>query len=239
MRFTNKAFIAASTILSLAGAASAQIAWGGGMDHGSASWFDWQNGQNLVGLFGTPIVVGDTFYFTPANFVANAVNGATSHVTDSFEVDLLVHAGFKFDGIHVAEYGDYTMTSSNPGSPVPNSVSSAALLATSEIGGLGRVVNTPLAFPGLPIASTTSLSNTWSGSGDQNLAVLESGTPFTAIHIRVTNDLIAISGGNGMAAEIRKTVFGGQMAVTIVPAPGAAGLLGLAGLLVSRRRRQA
>ncbi len=239
MQLKKTSLVALAAVLGCAGVASAQIPWGGGMASGTGTWFDWQNGQNLVGLFGTPFVVGDTFYFTPTNFVANAVNGQTSHVTDSFEVDLLVHAGFKFDGISVAEYGDYTMTSSNPNAPIPNSVSSAAVLNTTEIGGLGRSASTNLAFPGIPVSSTTSVSGTWSGSGNQNLQVLETGTPFTAIHIKVTNDLIAISGGNGMAAEIRKTVFGGQMAVTIVPAPGAVGVLGLAGLLVSRRRRQA
>ncbi len=236
MQLKTSSFIALSAVVSMAGAASAQL-WGGGMDHGTASWFDWSNGHNTTNLFGSPFLVGDTFYFTPQNFVANAVDGATSHVTDSFEVDLLVHAGFKFDGIHVAEYGDYTMTATNPAPAGPSSVSSAALLETTENIGAHRTASTPLSFPGLPISSMTSLNNTWSGSGDQNLAALESGTPFTNIHIKVTNDLIAISGGNGMAAEIRKTVFGGQMAVTIVPAPGAAGVLGLAGLLASRRRR--
>lgn len=217
----------------------AQIPWAGGMDHGTASFFDWANGQNATGLFGTPFLAGsgDTFFFTPSNFVANAHDGQTVHATDTFSVDLFVHAGFKFDGIRVQEFGDYTITTT--GTPVnPSQVASTADLAIQEIGGSGRSTNTALAFPNLPVTSFVSTSDIWTAAGDQDLTLLESGGPFTAIHISVSNDLIAISGGAGQTAEIRKTVFGGTMAVTIVPAPGVAGVLGLSGLLVARRRRR-
>jgi hypothetical protein len=239
---SNMSFLtAAAAVVGLSGAALAQVPWAGGMDHGNASFFDWANGQNsATNLFGTPFLAGsgDTFFFTPAAFVANAHDGQTVHATDTFQVDLFVHAGFKFDGIRVQEFGDYQITTT--GTPVnPSSVSSSAVLGVQEIGGAGRSASTNLGFPGLPVSSFVSVSDIWTGAGDEDLTLLESGGAFTAIHISVSNDLIAISGGNGQTAEIRKTVFGGTMAVTIVPAPGAAGVLGLSGLLVARRRRRA
>jgi hypothetical protein len=224
-------------VLGLASAASAQIPWGGGMASGSGTFFSWANGQNQTGLFGTPFLVGDTFYFTPANFVANATNGATVAVTDTFSVDLFVHPGYKFDGIMVAEYGDYTITSA--GSPVgTNQVDATGILRVDEIGGLGRNDTQPLAFPALPVQTQGAASGLWQGDGASNLTLLEGATPFTQITLKVTNNLIAISGGAGQAATIRKTVFGGMMAVTIVPAPGVAGVLAMAGLVAAGRRRR-
>lgn len=207
------------------------------MASGSGSFFSWANGQNSnTNLFGTPFLVGDTFYFTPTNFVANAVNGATATATDTFEVDLFVNSGFKFDAIQIAEYGDYAMTFT--GTPVGiSSVDASGILNVAEIGGLGRSDNQAMDFPTLPASSAGAANNTWQGGGLSNLTLLEGQTPFTQIHLRVTNNLIAISGGQGQSAEIRKTVFGGMMAVTIVPAPGTVGLLGVAGLVAIRRRR--
>lgn len=206
------------------------------MANGSGSFFSWENGQNLTNLFGTPFLVGDTFYFTPANFVANSVNGVPASATDTFEVDLIVHAGFKFDAIQIAEYGDYTLTAQ--GTPVNlSTVDANGLLEIDEIGGLGRTDDVAMDFPTLPVQSAGSANNTWQGGGLSNLLLLEGQTPFTKIHLKVSNNLVAISGGEGQAATIRKTVFGGMMAVTIVPTPGAATLLGAAGILVLRRRR--
>lgn len=224
-------------VLGVAGSVSAQVPWGGGMASGSGTFFNWANGQSANGLFGTPFFVGDTFYFTPANFVANATDGATVSVSDTFQVDLFVQPGYKFDGIMVAEYGDYTITST--GTPVGvNSVDATGTLRVDEIGGLGRNDTQALSFPALPVSTTAPASGLWQGDGASNLTVLEGNTPFTQITLKVTNNLIAISGGAGQAATIRKTVFGGMMAVTIVPAPGVAGALAMAGLLAAGRRRR-
>lgn len=207
------------------------------MASGSGSFFSWANGQNQTNLFGTPFIVGDTFYFTPQNFVANSVDGVPHSVTDTFEVDLFVHPGFKFDAIQVAEYGDYAIT--NTATPTGmSSVSAAGILEVGEIGGLGRSDTQNLAFPALPVQSMAAVSGLWQGDGASNLTLLEGTTPFTQIHLKVTNNLVAISGGQGQAAEIRKTVFGGMMAVTIVPTPGVAAVFAGAGLLAAGRRRR-
>jgi hypothetical protein len=227
-------FVGIAALLGMAGTASAQIPWS--QPNGSGTFFSYANGQNQTGLFGNPTLVGDTFFFTPFAFVANATNGATVAVTDTFEVDIFVAPGFKFDAIQVAEYGDYALTST--GQPVGiSSVDADGILRVDEIGGTGRFDVQPLAFPALPVASASPTSGLWQGDGASNLTALEGGVPFTQIHLKVTNDLIAISGGAGQVAEIRKTVFGGMLAVTIVPAPGTLGLLGAAGFLAARRRR--
>lgn len=43
--------------------------------------------------------------------------------------------------------------------------------------------------------------------------------------------------GNGQSAFIDKLAVGSGVALTILPAPGASALLGLAGLIAARRRR--
>src|SRR5262245_48412816 len=97
-------------VVALAGVARADTPWGGGMASGSASFFDWANGHNSnSNLFGTPTLIGDTFYFFPSNFVAVSNNGVPGTATDTIDVDLIIHSNFKFDGISVTEYGDYSI----------------------------------------------------------------------------------------------------------------------------------
>lgn len=237
MLSTKTRIVGIAAILVAAGSASAQVPWSNA--NGSGTFFTWSNGRNSnTNLFGSPTVVGDTFYFFPANFVANSENGTPAQAVDTFEVDLYVNAGFKFDAIQIAEFGDYALTNTL-GNPTPSSVSAASLLEINEIGGIGRSTSENLTFPGLPLSTAAATSGTWQGSGVSNLTSLETGGPFTQIHLKVTNTLIAISGGQGQSALIRKTVVGDTVAVTIVPAPGAAALLGLGGLLAARRRRNA
>src|SRR5438034_9574299 len=88
-----------------AGAAQAQVAWS--QPSGNGGFFNYANGHNATGLFGSPSLVGNTFYFFPVNFVANSSGGSPSGgplqvtATDTFDVDLFVHAGYKFDGVSI------------------------------------------------------------------------------------------------------------------------------------------
>jgi MYXO-CTERM domain-containing protein len=221
--------LVAGAVLAAAGAAHAQ-SWGANAN-GNATFFSWANGHNTTGLFGAPTIIGDTFYFFPINFVASAsspIGGNPTQVTatDTFEVDLFVHPGYKFDGISISETGDYSITG-------PGSVQATAQLATQDLLN-PRNASTPAIFnPSFPIASGAS---TWTGGASEDLASLEGGTPFINIHLSFTNNLISIAGPGGTSV-IRKTVVGDGMAVTILPEPGVAAFLGLAGLLAARRRR--
>ena len=70
----------------------------------------------------------------------------------------------------------------------------------------------------------------------RDLTAVEFGTPFSVIHISVTNNLIAFS-VPGSSAVIRKTIVGGAMAINVLPEPGVLGLVAMGGLLAARRRR--
>lgn len=212
-------------LLAAAGSASAQIAWSN--PNGSGAFFDWANGQNQTGLFGSPTLVGDTFIFFPSNFVASSANGNPAAATDTFDVDLLVHPGFKFDGISISELGDYSIQGQG-------SVSAGATMTISDNLNVRNFVD-PLVFnPAFPVTSGTNQS--WNGQALRDLASAEGGTPFLSIHLRVSNELIAISGPGG-SAVIRKTVVGVPVAVTVLPEPGVLAMLGMGGLLAARRRR--
>src|SRR5262250_632203 len=89
-RFDMSTLITRSAVLAVvvfAGAAYADTPWAGGMANGSATFFDWANGHNSdSNLFGTPTLVGDTFYFFPSNFVASSNNGVPASATDTIDV---------------------------------------------------------------------------------------------------------------------------------------------------------
>jgi len=232
--------VAIAAVCGIAGSASAQIPWA--QPSGGGTFFTFENGQNLNGYFGNPFFVGDTFYFTPSNFTATAIDGGTVNRTDTFEVDLHIRpeliGAFKFDAINITEFGDYGMTFAGPTPATPSSVDATGILRVDEIGGQSRFDVQNLDFPALPASTLGTQSGNWQGDGASNLTLLEGANPFQHIHIKVTNNLIAISGGPGQVATISKKAVGGTMAVTILPAPGTAGLLGAAGLIAIRRRRR-
>lgn len=220
--------------LALAGAAQAQVPWGGGMSSGSASFFDWANGHNSnTNLFGTPTLVGSSFYFFPSDFVARSDNGSapsgfTDHATDTLEVDLIAHAGFKIDGISVQEVGDFSVAGSD---------AYADINGTMQIsdGAHGSLTPDFLGF-NQTFPATSGFNTPWGGSAMRDLTTVEFGVPFESIHLSVTNNLIAFS-IPGSSAVIRKTVVGGAMAINVLPEPGAMGLIVMAGLVAARRRR--
>jgi hypothetical protein len=221
--------VVAGALLGCAAAANAQ-SWGANAS-GSGTFFDWANGHNATGLFGAPTIIGDTFYFFPINFVAQAnapVGGGPvqTTATDTFEVDLLVHPGFKFDGISINETGDYALQGAG-------SVQASATLVTQDLLNPRSTNDAGLFNPTFPVLSG---SGSWTGAASRDLSAVEGATPFTSIHLSFTNNLLAIA-EPGSSVVIRKTVIGDGMSVTILPEPGVLALVGLAGLAAMRRRR--
>lgn len=229
MRKPLSSILSVGLVLVGAAGAQAQVPWTN--PSGSGSFFDWANGQNLNGLFGSPTLVGDTFFFFPANFVANSNGNGQVVATDTFSVDLIVHAGFKFDGISISELGDYAVQTAPGGSA---SVDASAVLAVQDVMNPGRIFNDNLSFN--PVFPQNAGSGPWQAGVQRDLASAEGGVPFQIVHISLTNGLIAFS-TPGSSAVIRKTVVGVPVAVTILPEPGMLAVLGLGGLLAARRRR--
>lgn len=221
-----KTIAAVAGVLALAGAAQAQIPWAN--PNGVGPFFTWANGQNATGLFGSPTLVGDTFIFFPANFAAVSENGVPDTKTDTMKVDIYVQAGYKFDGIRISEYGDYSILGTGQ-------VDAAASLTLVDIDNPGRNTADTMAFaPVFPQAS--GVNQSWSGDVGRDLSLIEFGVPFLKLHLELRNDLIAIS-APGSSAVIRKTLVGVPVAIQILPEPGALALLAFGGLVASRRRR--
>lgn len=230
---TRSAIVAA---FAFAGVVQAQTPWSGvggsAGPSGSASFFDWANGHNSnSNLFGSPTLIGDTFYFFPSNFVAQSNNGATVAATDTIDVDLIIHANLKFDGVSVTEYGDFSIDNSTT---TGGSVNCTGVMSITDLANVRSTLDNMAFSQTFP--ATSGVNQAFSGGTSRDLAAIEFGVPFTTIHLSITNDLLAISSPNG-SAVIRKTLVGGTMAVAILPEPGVLGLLAAAGLMAARRRR--
>ena len=223
MGFT--AVVGLAAVAASAGSALAFVPWD--QPNGSASNFDWANGGSREGRFGNPVLVaGNTFVFFPQNFRAQSVGGGAVIVGDRLEFDLFAHAGFRITGVSIAEFGDYGIVGDG------GSVTDSGGLFVTNLDTAQVVSNQIVTTPGSPI--TGEGFGNWSGS--TSVDVSNAQPAWTRVHVVVDNDLIAIFGVGGVA-YIEKKVFGSGVSITIVPTPGSLALVGLGGLVATRRRR--
>jgi uncharacterized protein (TIGR03382 family) len=219
----------AGVLASGVGAASADVAWS--QPSGTAAFFTWANGHNTnTNLFGSPTLVGGTtFQFFPTSFTATSSNGGTGSASDTLSVDLTALPGYQLDSIQINEGGSYALSGNQGGS-----VSATGAASLTDL-------NTPRTFnantSGNPTFPVFGGSGSWTAGALIDLAALNGGIPVTSAHLEFTNNLVAIS-VPGSTATITKTFVGLPVAITIIPAPGAAGILALGGLALVRRRRR-
>lgn len=208
-----------------AGAAQAQVNWV--PPAGAGSFFTYTGGLSDNGLFGNPLLVGDSFFFTPASFVANSVNGVAHSVVDRIQVDLTANPGHRFTSIKVTEFGNWTITGIG------------TVQATGELRLIDMLVprlatDALSTTPAMPVSAPAT--GLWSGVAEIDLTAI-AGADWTKLRLVFANTLHATSGA-GSAATIRKTaVAGPAIVVDILPAPGGAVALGFGLLFASRRRR--
>lgn len=193
--------------------------------------FSWSNGQSDNGLFGSPIVAGNSFTFFPNNFKATGTNGSAQTTGDRLSFTLEIAPGnLLFEGIEVNEFGDYSITNGG-------SVSADAFLFVTNL-------NSPVNPPNNPLTGSASFDRNLLPSGSESdlwsLQVVRALPPapngWTRIQVVLNNTLQAVGGANG-TATIEKKV-GGITVTVLIPEPASAGILasGL-GLLMVRRRK--
>lgn len=196
---------------------------------GSTTSYMYAGGGSDNGLFGDPLIVGDTFLFFPQNFRAESVNGVPDTVSDRLEFDLWVkNSGDKITEIRLDEYGDWgTLTS--------GTVSASGTLFITDLDNARLPKNSNLTTaPGMPIVSNVGASGDWSGY--VQIDVANDLVPWQHIKIILNNNLQATS-AVGSTSFIQKKVGTAGIGITVIPEPATLMLLaGTAGLMLRRRR---
>lgn len=226
MKSSGQAVFAGLAMLAFAGAAMAQVPWV--PPGGSGTFFTYSGGQSDNGLFGNPTLVGDQFQFTPANFVANSVNGSAASVVDRIQVDLTANPGHRFTMIRITEFGHWTIT----GVGTVNAFGSLNLI--DMINPRPPAIDALDTNPAMPLSAPAN--GLWNGTAVINLAAII-GPDWTRLRLVFTNTLQATSQAGSSALIDKKVVQGPSIFVDILPTPGSATILAMGGMLAARRRR--
>ena len=249
MRFALAALFVASTLL----IASVGQAINYGDFVGNTVTFEDVTSQN--GLFGAPTVSGDSLDFNPNTFEADCsldpgCPPTPSTIDDTLTLTIQADPGSFIDDILLSEAGDTTI-SSFLNAFGATQVTATVFIDIFEIDGISVNninFNTQMTFSNGG-AFDTDVDGTgtfiWTGSLlvdlDQIIADNNASGLATRVGINMNNTLIAFAESGATARIEKKDVDG--LAITVIPEPGTAllmglGLAGLAGVRRSSRRTE-
>ncbi|OQA03550.1 MAG: PEP-CTERM motif protein [Planctomycetes bacterium ADurb.Bin401] len=185
---------------------------------GSTDSFAWKNGGSETGLFGNPVVVGNTFKFNAAEFNAISENGGRSFLTDSLHLDLFALNGKKIQGIQITESGRYEVN--GQGFVIAN-----GMISLTNKNPYAKETSDIVIDKTLPI---TEGSGSWQGTAGVN------DIAWSEIHVIITSNLIAVS-KPGSDSFICLTELGTSNGIDIeiilIPEPATLTIFGLSGLV--------
>lgn len=203
-------------------------------------------------LFGAPIASGavlpsNALTFSPTNFVSSATagpGGFASDITDG-QLNFTINAlpGSFINQFIFAERGDYTLAGL-PSASATATVGCLINVRVTEVNGSAIVpqagqFNLLFTNAGVFTFPPPVAAGSWSGIGafDVDAFLASRGIMGMATRVEISLDnTLTTTAANGASATIEKKQIEG-LSVTVIPAPGAAALLGLGGLLAARRRR--
>ena len=227
--------------------ASTAVAGSYGDFIGSTVSFEDVNDQN--DLFGMPTVSGDSLDFSPNSFEADCAASACApsplQVDDTLNFFIRANTGSFIDTIVLQEAGDTTL-SSFLGAFAATQVTATVFIDIFEVNGVS--INNISAQAQMVFNNSGQFETNDEGTGthiwtgalnidlDQILADAGVSGQATLVELNLNNTLIAFA-ESGASARIEKKDIDG-LAITVVPEPGTAILmgLGLIGLTVSGRR---
>ncbi|MES1213606.1 MAG: PEP-CTERM sorting domain-containing protein [Singulisphaera sp.] len=205
-----------------------------------------------VPLFGAPTPSGNALLFNPPNFSATASNGGLQFTDGTLNTNINAAPGQGINSIVVNEFGDYTLQPFSGTSSTFASVSAPVFLVIQAVNGVALTspihYNTNLTFTGggtYSLPTNVGTGVIWSGSAsiDVNAILAANNISGKATQIQYTmdNSLLAVSGGAGTLAFIKKKDIGGVTITTNVPEPSSivlVGIMGTVGLIARWRRRR-
>lgn len=196
---------------------------------------------DLLGLYGTPSVSGDSLVFTPTNFFAESTNGEGFAMTNAtLNVRITANGGYQFSNVSLIERGDYYLIGSD---------------AEVAVGGQIRVfdLDNPIVNEATdsiettaPLSVHTTLSGFTTTNWTANASVAIPGTGWggadgivDGVNLTIENLLIANTSQSGSAAFIEKKFAGSTLIITAVPEAETYAMmlagLGLVGFMARRR----
>lgn len=235
-RLTKKALIAASLAVAFWSGSAAAVTLNG---TNVSFTFD----SDLLGLFGTPIVSGDSLVFTPTSFSAVSNNGAgfvLANQTINVEIRALT-SSFEVSTVSLVERGDYYLVGADAqvgvsgqirmfdlDDPINNEVTGSIVAAAP--------FNVVSVLPTLNTVNWQSNASATAGSGWGGVDGMVSG-----VNLTIENLLFAKTLAVGSSAFIEKKFAGTTIVITAVPEAHTYGMmmagLGLVGFMARRKSR--
>ncbi len=219
---------ALSSLCAVTGAQAASVTLSG-------SFFDVTYDDALTGLFGTPVLVGNTLSWAPSGspgFTAQSYGEGIKVTNSTFALTVTAKDNYLINGASLAEAGDYFFFGANSGVKVAGQLRGRSL----DVAGAPIITNGIAASSFAGNADFDITTSNWSGTALLALDVASKSATFS-----IQNILMAYNppGSFPTAAFIEKKNVDLAVAVTAVPEADTymmmlAGL-GMIGLMAKRR----
>ena len=210
------------------------------------------NVSDLNGLYGPPVATGNVLDFSPTGFEVDCPNAGqncppqSAVATDTLTFQIDADPGFFIEDILLTEAGDTLITDFDiPGGFAATTVVANVVIDVFEIDGVsvgGVNGNAAMVFTNGGTFDTDNDPNgvqVWTGllALDVDAVIANAGESgkATLVQISLSNELTAFA-ENGAEAMIEKKDIDG-LAITVIPEPGTALLLGLGVMALAARGR--